>query len=277
MTASSDSSQPAIEGRHVELPGVRLWYLDSRGGGEPIVFLHANTGTSAIWAPQLSHFARLGFRVIAPDRRGWGRSFADRATGVQPGSVAEDLDALVAHLGIDSFHLVASAGGTFSALDYAAWQPARIRTLTAAASTGMIVDEEIATFISRIEVPRWREPSFAVYRELSPGFRGTNPERTAQWIQMESTARQPDGEVALVRTPNTLDKLRRITAPVLALASGADLLAPPAMMRLWASRLFDVEFDVIPEAGHALAFEDPAAFNHVVEAFLRRKGALRAK
>lgn len=262
---------PGIRGQHVELPGVRLWYLDSAGDGEATVFLHANTGTSEIWAPQLAHFAALGYRVIAPDRRGWGQSFADPSTGPQPGSVAEDLEALVEVLGVESFHLVAVAGGTFSALDYAAWHPERIRTLVAAASTGMIEDDEIATFIERIAVPGWREPHLAVYREVSAGYRGADPDGTRRWIEIESTARQEAGEVALVRTPNTYEKLRRITAPVLALAAGADLLAPPAMMRLWARQLTDVEFEVIPEAGHALPYEDPDAFNSAVEGFIRRR------
>ena len=41
--------------------------------GVPIVFLHANTGTSATWEPQLNYFSSAGFRVIAIDRRGLGR------------------------------------------------------------------------------------------------------------------------------------------------------------------------------------------------------------
>lgn len=271
MTCSSEVGRLVLKGRHANLPGVRLWFLDSGGDGEPIVFLHANTATSQVWVPQLRHFARLGFRVIAPDRRGWGQSIAEPSTGPQPGSVAEDLEALVTFLGFHTFHLVASAGGTFSALDYAAWKPGRIRSLVAAASTGMIVDEEIAAFIARIAVPGWREPHFAVFREISPGFRGMNPEQTKEWIELESSAQQPNGDVALVRTPNTFEKLRQITAPVLALAAGADLLAPPAMMRIWAAQLVDAEFEVIPEVGHALAFEDPAAFNSAVESFIRRR------
>jgi pimeloyl-ACP methyl ester carboxylesterase len=73
---------------------VKLWFTDTGGTGTPIVLLHANTGTSASWEPQATAFAREGYRVIAFDRRGWGKSLADPATGQQPGSVAADLDAL---------------------------------------------------------------------------------------------------------------------------------------------------------------------------------------
>ena len=266
------SGGPLDQGSFADLPGVRLWYLDSGGDGTPIVFLHANTGTSATWDAQLSYFACVGFRVLALDRRGWGASVADPTTGLQPGSVAEDLDALLALLDLEAIHLVGAAGGTFSALDYAAWRPGKVKTVVAAVSTGMIVDEEIAGFIERISVPGLRAPNPAVYREVSAGFRGSNPDATRRWVDTESRARQPNGEVALVRTPNTYAKLKLINAPVLAIAGGADMIAPPAMMRLWAAQLSDVEFVTIPEAGHALTYEDPLAFNACVDDFLRRRG-----
>ena len=214
----------------------------------------------------------MGFRAIAMDRRGWGKSVADSTSGPQPGSVAGDLDALALALELDRFHLVGVAGGTFSALDYAAWRPERVRTLVAAASTGMIGDSEIAEFIARIAVPGWREPNCAVFREVGAGFRGANPEGTRRWIDLETYAQQLGGEVLLVRTPNTYEKLETISMPVLALAGGADLLAPPAMMRLWAAHLRDVEIEVIPEAGHAIAFECPEEFNRRVGDFLLRRG-----
>ena len=78
------------------LPGVRLWFTDTGGTGEPVVLLHANTGTSEIWEPQIEAFSKAGYRVIAFDRRGWGRSQAEPATGPQPGHTSEDLHALAA-------------------------------------------------------------------------------------------------------------------------------------------------------------------------------------
>jgi len=108
------------DGAYAALPGVKLWFVDTGGAGVPIVLLHPNTGTVEIWAPQIAGFAQAGYRVIAFDRRGWGKSTPDPATGPQPGSIAEDLHALVEHLKLDKFHLLGVAGGGFSVLDYAA-------------------------------------------------------------------------------------------------------------------------------------------------------------
>src|SRR5580700_1333827 len=165
VAAGIGTTVAADVGAFAELPGVKLWFMDSGGTGVPLVLLHANTGTSAVWANQVENFSRAGYRVIAFDRRGWGRSIANPATGPQPGSIAGDLDALAEHLKLDKFHLLGVAGGGFAALDYAAWHPERVRSLVVGASTGAVEDPHIAEFIARIAIPDIRKQS-AHYREI---------------------------------------------------------------------------------------------------------------
>ena len=171
----------AIQARQgfADLPGVRLWFTDSGGSGEPVVLLHPNTGTSEIWEPQIAALARAGFRAIAFDRRGWGKSTADPATGAQPGHVAENLDRLADFLSLNRFHLVGVAGGGFVALDYAAWRGERLRSLVVGASTGAVSDKTIQEVIARIEIPGIRALP-AHYREVGPSYRAVNPEGTAR-------------------------------------------------------------------------------------------------
>jgi pimeloyl-ACP methyl ester carboxylesterase len=257
-------------GAYAELPGVKLWFTDTGGTGAAIVLLHPNTGTVAIWEPQITGFSQAGYRVIAFDRRGWGRSMAEPATGPQPGSVAADLDALVDHLKLDKFHLLGVAGGGFIALDYAAWRPQRLRSLVVGASTGAIEDKEVADFIARIAIPDIRKQS-AHYREIGPSYRGANPEGVRRWIEIDEHARQPGaGFQPPLRSPNTLAKIAGIPSPTLVIAADADLLAPPALMRIWAAHVKTHEWAVIHDAGHAMAWEQPGAFNDKVLDFLRR-------
>jgi pimeloyl-ACP methyl ester carboxylesterase len=156
MPEAAKAADDSASGTYAELPGVKLWFIDTGGTGTPIILLHANTGTSAVWERQVARFSQAGYRVIAFDRRGWGKSVANPATGPQPGSIAGDLDALADILKLDRFHLLGLAGGGFAALDYAAWRPERLRSLVVAASTGQIADKEIADFIARIEIPDLR-------------------------------------------------------------------------------------------------------------------------
>jgi pimeloyl-ACP methyl ester carboxylesterase len=266
-TVRGHAAEPA--GRHAELPGVKLWFTDSGGDGVPVVLLHANTGTSASWEANAAAFAGQGYRVIAFDRRGWGRSLADPATGLQPGSVAADLDALADHLKLGKFHLAGVAGGGFIALDYAAWRPERLRSLVVAASTGQFSEPEMRKITARIEIPELRKQG-AVYREVGPSYRAANPDGTKRWIDIDEHARQPGAPAQPLRMPNTFAKLADVTMPVLVMAADADLLAPPALMRTWAAHLKGYEWAVVPDSGHAIAWEHPEVFNENVLAFVKR-------
>jgi pimeloyl-ACP methyl ester carboxylesterase len=250
------------------LPGVRLWFTDTGGSGEPLVLLHANTGTSEIWEPQIAAFSNAGYRVIAFDRRGWGRSQADPATGPQPGHTSDDLHALADFLSLGRFHLVGVAGGGFVALDYAASHPERLSSLIVGASTGAVSDKEIQDVISRIEIPGIRSQP-AHFREVGASYRGTNPEGTTRWLQIEEHARQPNAPTQPLRSPNTLAKLATIATRTLVVAADADLLAPPGLMKIWARYVKGAQWATVADAGHAIAWERPAAFNDIVLTFLK--------
>jgi len=259
----------APDGMQANLPGVKLYFTDTGGAGTPIVLLHSNTGTSAIWQPQIDGVGRAGYRVIAFDRRGWGRSLADPASGPQPGSIAGDLDLLADHLNLERFHLLGVAGGGFAALDYAAWRPERLLSLIIGGSTGDIAEPEVAGFIKRIEIPEIRKQP-AAYLEIGPSYRGSDPEGVRRWNEIHEHSRQPGAPAQPLRSPNTFAKIETIPTPTLVIAADADLLAPPALMRVWAPHLKNYEWATVPDAGHAMAWERPGTFNDIVLDFLRR-------
>src|ERR1700722_8661052 len=88
------SAQPVVREGYVTVPGARIFYRDTGGGGVPVILLHAATGSSRVWEYQIPVFAAGGYRVIAFDRRGWGRTEINSAES-QPGSAADDLRALL--------------------------------------------------------------------------------------------------------------------------------------------------------------------------------------
>jgi pimeloyl-ACP methyl ester carboxylesterase len=260
----------SVTGRHVALPGVRLWYLDTSPGDATrpvIVLIHANTGTSESWALQFEPFALAGFRVIAFDRRGSGKSIAD-ASGPQPGSIAADLHALVEHLGIQKFHLIGVAGGTFGALDYAAWHPERLETLIAGASNGSIREDSVREFIARIRIEVLYTTENVHLRELSASYRGSQPQGVKRWLEIHHGARQEGARQATL-SENTFAKLATIRVRTLVLPGDADLIAPPDLMRLWGSHIKGAEWSVIPNAGHSINWEEPEVFNDTVLRFLK--------
>jgi pimeloyl-ACP methyl ester carboxylesterase len=268
LAQAGRTAGPSARRDFADLPGVRLWFTDTGGNGEPVVLLHANTGTSEVWEPQVAALSKAGYRVIAFDRRGWGRSKADPATGAQPGHAAEDLHALADYLLLGRFHLVGVAGGGFVALDYAAWHPDRLSSLVVGASTGSVNDPAIQDFIARIEIPGIRSLA-AHYREVSASYRGANPEGTKRWLEIEHDARQPNAPAQPLRSSNTFAKLGGITTRTLVVAADADLLAPPALMRLWARHVKGARWATVADAGHSIAWEQPDVFNDIVLRFLK--------
>lgn len=90
--------------------GVEIFYKDW-GTGQPVVFSHGWPLSSDDWDAQLMFFLEHGFRVVAHDRRGHGRS-EQVATGHDMDHYADDLAAVVAHLDLrDAVHVGHSTGG----------------------------------------------------------------------------------------------------------------------------------------------------------------------
>lgn len=256
------------QGTYANLPGVKLWYLDSGGNGTPIILLHANTGNSSIWQKQWESFVNQGYRVIAFDRRNWGKSYSDPSTGPQPGSIAGDLEALRKYLKIQKFHLLGVAGGGFAALDYAPSHQASLKSLMIGGSTGQISEPEIQNFIKLIEIPGIRKIS-GIYREISPSYRGENPQGVKEWMEIEEHSQQVGTPNQPLSSKNTFEKISTLNIPVLIITSDADLLAPPGLMKIWAKYVKNHTWKVLQDAGHAMNWERPDEFNSFVLEFLK--------
>src|SRR3989449_936322 len=90
--------------------GTTIYYKDW-GSGQPIVFSHGWPLSADDWDAQMMFFLNHGFRVIAHDRRGHGRS-SQPGTGHDMDHYADDLAAVTAHLDLrDAVHVGHSTGG----------------------------------------------------------------------------------------------------------------------------------------------------------------------
>ncbi|TPI36195.1 alpha/beta hydrolase [Mesorhizobium sp. B3-1-9] len=90
--------------------GTQIFYKDW-GTGQPVVFHHGWPLSSDDWDAQMLFFLAQGYRVVAHDRRGHGRS-SQTDTGNEMDTYAADVAALTAHLGLkDAIHVGHSTGG----------------------------------------------------------------------------------------------------------------------------------------------------------------------
>jgi pimeloyl-ACP methyl ester carboxylesterase len=259
---------PAAEGM-LDVGGTRLWYWDTGGSGEPVIFLHAGSQSGAGWGYQQPVFAAAGFRAIGYSRRGCYRS--DPGNPSDPGYAAEDLNKLLAHLKLERVHLVALALGAFYALDFALLHPHKVRSLTITSSfLGIDVSEkDYAEANARLRPKEFEALPVAV-KELHPSYRVGNPAGLASWMKLASEA--TPGPRVTPKRPHKLTwaLLESIKLPTLLMTGDGDLYTPPALLRMQASHMPHAEVVVIQEAGHCANWEQPEAFNRTVISFLRR-------
>ncbi|MBV9669427.1 MAG: alpha/beta hydrolase [Acidobacteriales bacterium] len=230
---------PAINTRD----GIEIFYKDW-GSGQPIVFSHGWPLSSDDWDNQMLFFLNQGYRVIAHDRRGHGRS-TQTAEGHDMDHYADDLAAVVEHLDLkDVIHVGHSTGGG-EVVHYLArhGESRASRAAIISAVPPLMVKTEINPLGLPKQVFDDLQAQLAAnrakfYLEIAAGpFYGFNRPGVEKieanvrnwWRQgMEGGAKAHyDGIVAFSQTDFTAD-LKKITLPVLVIHSEDDQIVPYA-------------------------------------------------
>lgn len=110
---------------------IRLGELDFEvtdvGTGEPVLMLHGFPDSARLWRHQVPALVEAGYRVIAPDQRGFGNSSKPQevAAYALPAVLGDSL-ALLDHLGLERVRVVSHDWGAAVGWALAAWHPARV-------------------------------------------------------------------------------------------------------------------------------------------------------
>src|SRR3989454_6331757 len=118
-------------GQYAEVNGIKLYY-ETHGAGRPMFLLHGGLGSGEMFGPVLPLLAE-GHQVIAVDLQGHGRT-ADIDRPIDVRLMADDIAALIDHLGLDKPDLVGYSLGGGVALHTAAKYPAKVGRLVAASA-----------------------------------------------------------------------------------------------------------------------------------------------
>jgi pimeloyl-ACP methyl ester carboxylesterase len=111
---------------YADVNGLSLYY-EEHGSGEPLVLLHGGIGAGELFAPILPELA-ASRRVIAVDLQGHGHT-ADIDRPLRPETLADDVAALIAHLGLERADVMGYSLGGLVALRTAIQHPERVRRL----------------------------------------------------------------------------------------------------------------------------------------------------
>ncbi len=246
--ASSSNFQTITEGEEpmstiTTKDGVQIYYKDW-GTGQPIVFSHGWPLSADDWDAQLLFFLNHGYRVIAHDRRGHGRS-TQTGDGHDMDHYADDLAALTSHLDLkNAIHVGHSTGGgevthylarhgesrVAKAALISAVPPLMVKT---AANPGGLPKEVFDGFQAQLAANRSQfyldVASGPFYGFNRPGVKSSEAAIRNWWRQgmMGGAKAHYDGIVAFSQTDFTED-LKKITVPVLVMHSEDDQIVPYA-------------------------------------------------
>jgi non-heme chloroperoxidase len=221
--------------------GVTIFYKDW-GTGQPIVFSHGWPLSADDWDNQMMFFLNRGYRVIAHDRRGHGRS-SQPGTGHDMDHYADDLAALTEHLDLkNAIHVGHSTGGgevahyigrhgesrVAKAVLISAVPPLMVKT---PANPGGLPKEVFDGFQATLAANRAQFyldlPTGPFYGYNRPGAKPSPGVIQNWWRQgmMGGAKAHYDGIVAFSQTDFTQD-LKKFTVPTLVMHSEDDQIVP---------------------------------------------------
>lgn len=264
----------------VTVNGVRL-HVEVTGEGPAVLLLHGFTGSAETWAPHRA--AWEGFTAVAVDLLGHGRSDcpADPAR-YRVERCVEDLLAVLDRLGFGRAAVLGYSMGGRVALRLALRAPERVWALVLeSASPGIEDPEERAARVRSddalaADIERDGIEAFVARWEALPlwASQARLPAEVRERLRAQRLRNSPVGLANSLRGMGAgqeepvLDRLDRLTLPVLLLAGALDGKYC-GLAREMARRLPCARLAVVPEAGHAVHLEQPAAFQAAVRAFLQ--------
>jgi L-proline amide hydrolase len=278
--------------------GGRTWYEstgEGRDGRLPLVLLHGGPGATHASLESLRELAQYGRRVVLYDQIGCGKS--DHPSDPAFYTVrrfVDELDALRAHLGLTRVHLLGHSWGGMLAMEYALTQPAGLESITVADSpAGMPLwvaeanrlradlPADVRSTLERHEAegttsdPAYFAAVDVFYRRhlcrLDPWPEAL--ERTAQAIAADGfvyNLMNGPSEFHCIGTLKDWDiteRLREIVTPTLLLSGRYDE-ATPTIVGAINERIAGSEWILFEQSSHMPHFEEPAAFQAAVRAFL---------
>jgi len=246
-------------GQYIDIGAVKTWY-DEQGEGDPLILLHGGLVPNESWGMQMPEFS-AHFRVLAPERRGHGRT-PDVEGPLSYDDMAADTIGFIEKVVGGPAHLVGWSDGGIVGLLVAIERPDLVRKLVAiganydTAGVPAELQEGLGAMSpdgDEMAMPR------AMHQAVAPG----GPESWNVLFEKFQVMAQTQPHI-------TVSELGRISAPTLVLTGDDDLPTLEHTATLYRS-IANAELAIVPGTSHFVAMEKPDVVNRIVLDFLEKE------
>jgi 3-oxoadipate enol-lactonase len=256
--------------------GTELYYEDTGGRGQAILFSHGLFWDTSLFAPQIAAL-KSRYRCVAYDHRGQGRSAESDLRTIDMDTLFADAVALIEALDLKPVHVCGLSMGGFVAMRLGARRPDLVRSLllldTSAdpeppenapkyrlgnwiarfLGVGLVVDATMPMMFGKSAL---RDPARAAERDA--WRRQLRSNRRSLWRAVNG----------VIERPSVYHELSRITSPTLVIVGEEDTVTVPAKAERIAAAIAGAKLVRIPRAGHIMTLEQPQAATRAISGFL---------
>jgi non-heme chloroperoxidase len=264
--------------------GTEIFYKDW-GTGQPIVFSHGWPLTGDDWDNQMFFFLEHGFRVIAHDRRGHGRS-SQTPTGNDMDTYADDLSALTSKLDLtNAVHIGHSTGGgevaryigrhgtkrVAKAVLIGAVPPIMVKTAANPGGLPIEVFDGIRAGVAGNRSQFYLELTMPFYGFNRPGAKVSEGIRQHWWLQgMAGSVKSHYDCVKAFSETDFTDDLKKFDVPTLVMHGDDDQIVPYQDAGVLSAKLVKgATLKIYPGFPHGMCTTNPEVINPDLLAFIR--------
>jgi non-heme chloroperoxidase len=268
------------------LDGTEIYYKEW-GSGQPVVFSHGWPLTADAWDDQMVFLSSKGYRCIAHDRRGHGRS-SQPSNGNEMDTYADDLAALVEALGLKgAIHVGHSTGGgevaryigrhgtkrVAAAVLISAVPPLMVKTAATPDGIPIEVFDDIRKGLLNDRGQYYKEFAIPFYGINRDGSKVSQGVRDSFWLQSMLGGLQPHFEcVKAFSETDFHEDLKKFDVPTLVLHAEDDQIVPIDISgRKTAKLVKDATFVVIEKADHGMCVTHKDRVNQELLKFFTEK------
>jgi len=279
-TATSQKTQDTI----TMSDGTRIYYKEW-GSGQPVVFSHGWPLSADAWEDQMVFLGSHGYRCIAHDRRGHGRS-SQPWTGNEMNTYADDLAALVEALDLhNAIHVGHSTGGgevaryigrhgtkrVAKAVLIGAVPPLMLKTVTNPGGTPIDAFDAMRAAVHADRSQFFKELALQFYGANRPGAKVSQGVRDTFWLQgMQAGLKAVIDCIKAFSETDFTEDLKRINVPTLILHGDDDQIVPIGASAILSSKLVKGStLKVYPGFPHGMCTVNKDQINTDLLAFLR--------